>query len=443
MLALAFAGQASAQITLGQLAPTSPASGECGEGASGTFFWQLELSEGTSYEVPAPGGVLTSWSTRAAGGAGQFLTLKVLRPAGGTSYAVVGTDGPRALAPSAVDTFPTNLPVQAGDVIGTYNGSALESAKVTCRFPTSSEDDIPAFGFAPPAGPVNIEGVNLKWRVNLSATVLLSPTVASLGTTAGPLAGGTSVTISGSEFEQVSAVRFGAAPAQSYTVDSAGQITAVSPPGKAGSVPVTVTTIAGTAASGGQFSYKAPPTVTALSPVEGTTAGGTAVTISGVDFGEATGVDFGATPARSFSVDSAGQITGVSPAGGAGAVSVRVITPWGTVTSSQSFTYKAPPADPPPANGTGPGPTAGPATSPGAPGPITTPEPPRPASCRVPKLAGKKLSTAKKAIVAANCKVGTVTKKKGVTARTGKVVKQSPKAGASMPAGSKVNLTLG
>jgi len=443
MIALAFAGQASAQVTLGQLAPTSPASGECGEGASGSFFWKLELGGGASYEVPAPGGVITSWSTRAAGGAGQFLTLKVLRPAGGSSYAVVGTDGPRALAPSAVDTFPVNLAVQAGDVIGTYNGSALESAKVTCRFPTSNEADIPAFGFAPPAGPVEIAGVNLKWRVNLSATVLLAPTVASLGTTAGPLAGGTSVTISGSEFEQVSAVRFGAVPAQSYTVDSAGQITAVSPPGQAGSVPVTVTTIAGTAASGGQFSYRPPPTVTSLSPVEGTTAGGTAVTISGTDFGEATGVHFGATPARSYSVDSAGQITAVSPAGGAGPVSVTVTTPWGTVTSSQSFTYKTPPPDAPPGNGADPGPTAGPSTPSGGPGPTTTAEPPRPASCRVPKLAGKKLSTAKKAIVAADCKVGTVTKKKGVTTKTGKAVKQSPKAGTSRPAGSKVNLTLG
>ena len=447
VIAFALAAQASAQVTIGQLAPTSAPSGECGGGVSGSFYWQLQVAEGQSYEVPAPGGVLTSWSTRAAGGAGQFLTLKILRPSGGSSFDVVGTDGPRALAPGALDTFPTHLPVQTGDTIGMYEGSDLESTNIACSFPTANNEDIPGFSFASPAGPVEVAGVNLELRVNLSATVLLSPTVDSLSTTVGPLAGGTSVTISGKEFEHVTAVDFGGVAAQSFTVDSEGQITAVSPAGEAGSVPVTVTTIAGTAASGLHFTYKPPPTVTALSPAEGSTSGGTAVTISGTDFEEATKVDFGSTPAQSYSVDSAGQITAVSPAGGAGPVSVTVTTAWGTAASSQLFTYMAPTPDNPPANGTGSVSTAGPIAPENKAGSASTPGPPPrespAASCRVPKLAGKKFSTAKKAIAAAHCKVGTVTKKKGVTAKTGKVVEQSPKVGTRKSAGSKVNLTLG
>jgi hypothetical protein len=446
VIALAFAGQASAQVTIGQLAPTSAPSGECGEGVSGSFYWQFQLAEGQSYEVPAPGGVLTSWSTRAAGGAGQFLTLKILRPSGGSSYDVVGTDGPRALAPGALDTFPTNLPVRTGDTIGMYEGSHLESTKIACSFPTANDEDFPGFSFASPAGPVEVVGFNQELRVNLSATVLLSPTVDSLSTTVGPLTGGTSVTISGNEFEHVTAVDFGAVPAQSFTVDSAGQITAVSPAGVAGSVPVTVTTIAGTAASGPHFTYKPQPTVTALTPAEGPTSGGTAVTISGTEFAEATEVDFGSTPAQSYSVDSAGQITAVSPASGAGPASVSVTTPWGTTASSRPFTYIAPSSGNPPANETGPVTTAGPiapentAVSPTTAGP---PSPSRGASCTVPKLTAKKLSPAKKAIAVAHCKVGTVTKKKSVTAKTGKVVKQSPTVGTSKSAGSKVALTLG
>jgi beta-lactam-binding protein with PASTA domain len=51
--------------------------------------------------------------------------------------------------------------------------------------------------------------------------------------------------------------------------------------------------------------------------------------------------------------------------------------------------------------------------------------------------------TVGEAITAADCKLGKVTKKKGVTTKTGKVVKQSPKVGRTAPAGSKVTVTLG
>jgi PASTA domain len=64
-------------------------------------------------------------------------------------------------------------------------------------------------------------------------------------------------------------------------------------------------------------------------------------------------------------------------------------------------------------------------------------------TCTVPKLKGKKLKAAKKAIRSADCKVGTVTKKKGVTGKSGKVVTQSPKVGTSKAAGSKVSFKLG
>jgi hypothetical protein len=438
--------EASAQVTIGQLAPTSAASGDCGGGVNGNFDWQFEVAAGPSYEVPAPGGVLTSWSTRAAGGAGQFLTFKILGPSPGTSFPVVGTDGPRALTPSALDTFPTALPVQAGDVIGLYVGGALQSTDVECGFSTGNPEDLSGFGFSPPAGPAQLEGFTLERRVNVSATVLLSPTVDSLATTVGPLAGGTAVSISGSEFERVTAVDFGGVAAKSFSVTSPGQITAVSPAGPAGPVPVTVTTIAGTSAAGHPFTYKPPPSVTALSPAEGPTSGGTAVTISGAAFDEATAVKFGSTPAQSFSVDSVGQITALSPLGGAGPVSVTVTTAWGTTTSSQSFTYKAPPPNNPPAEGPGPVATAGSTAPASEAGSASTqgapPSKPGP-SCKVPKLNGMKLSGAKRAIATAHCKLGTVAKKKGVTAKVGKVAKQRPKVGSTGPAGSKVNLVLG
>jgi IPT/TIG domain/FG-GAP repeat len=84
------------------------------------------------------------------------------------------------------------------------------------------------------------------------------------------------------------------------------------------------------------------PSVGALNPTEGPESGGTEVTITGINFGEATAVTFGGANAKSFTVNSSGSITAVSP-GGEGAVPVRVITPAGISNGNPSalFTYTA------------------------------------------------------------------------------------------------------
>ena len=77
--------------------------------------------------------------------------------------------------------------------------------------------------------------------------------------------------------------------------------------------------------------------------------------------------------------------------------------------------------------------------------PVIGPPPPPPppvAHCLVPSLSGKKLKAVKKKLKKADCKLGKVTKKEGATGKTGKVKKQSPKAGKSLPQGSKVAVTL-
>lgn len=63
-------------------------------------------------------------------------------------------------------------------------------------------------------------------------------------------------------------------------------------------------------------------------------------------------------------------------------------------------------------------------------------------ACEVPNLVGKKLKAARKALKKADCKLGTVTKKEGATGKTGKVKKQSPKAGKVLAPGSEVKVTL-
>ncbi|MDA8294314.1 MAG: IPT/TIG domain-containing protein [Actinomycetota bacterium] len=74
------------------------------------------------------------------------------------------------------------------------------------------------------------------------------------------------------------------------------------------------------------------PAVFSVAPSTGGLSGGTSVTITGSGFTGATAVDFGSTPATSFTVDSDTQITAVSPPG-AGVADITVTTAKGTSAS--------------------------------------------------------------------------------------------------------------
>ncbi len=86
------------------------------------------------------------------------------------------------------------------------------------------------------------------------------PTVSSVSPNTGPTSGGTSVTITGTNFTSVTAVRFGAVAAATFTVNSATKITATSQAATAATVDVTVSTAAGTSgpSSADHFAFTAP-----------------------------------------------------------------------------------------------------------------------------------------------------------------------------------------
>jgi hypothetical protein len=63
-------------------------------------------------------------------------------------------------------------------------------------------------------------------------------------------------------------------------------------------------------------------------------------------------------------------------------------------------------------------------------------------SCVVPNVKGKSLAIAKRRIVAAHCRTGTVTRAKSKTVPKGRVIAQSPKAGKKLASGSKVRLVV-
>ena len=170
------------------------------------------------------------------------------------------------------------------------------------------------------------------------------PVVTGITPSAAPLAGGTTVTITGAAFTGATAVQFGTVPATHFTVVSSTQITATVPAGS-GTVDVTVVTSTGTSptSAADQLTYDGTPTVTGISPTNGALGGGTAVTITGTNLAGATQVNFGGK-AGTIKSNTPTQIVVTSPSG-TGTVDITVVDPGGTsaASSADQFSYVGPP----------------------------------------------------------------------------------------------------
>jgi len=175
-----------------------------------------------------------------------------------------------------------------------------------------------------------------------------SPIVSSLSPTSGTTAGGTAVTITGANFVNGATVTFGGVASTGVSVANSTTIAATTPAHTAGPVDVTVTNPGSTSGTlNGGFTYVNPtgPTVTSVTPNSGPTGGGTTVTISGVNFVSGATVTFGGTPATGVSVSSSTSMTAVTPAHGAGSVTVTVTNPDSQSASlTGGFTYGTPAA---------------------------------------------------------------------------------------------------
>ncbi len=146
------------------------------------------------------------------------------------------------------------------------------------------------------------------------------------------------------------------------------------------------------------------PAITSITPDFGSVVGGTSVKITGTNLGGASAVKFGDLAATSFKAESETQITAIAPATRkVGPVEVTATTLAGTSpeVNDDRFFYEG---------------------------------------CVVPKLKGKKVRAAKKAIGRGNCKLGKITRRHG---KPGKVLKQSPKPGKVLAPKTKVKITVG
>ena len=181
---------------------------------------------------------------------------------------------------------------------------------------------------------------NQSSAATFSWTISAAPTVSSVSPISGPLAGGTAVTITGTNFSAGATVTFGSAAASNVVVVSGTQITATTPAGSTGAVTVTVTEPGALSGSlTNAFTYNGVPTVSTVSPNNGPAAGGTAVTITGTNFAAGATVTFGAAAASNVVVVSGTQITATTPANVAGAITVTVTVNGQSGSLSNGFTY--------------------------------------------------------------------------------------------------------
>jgi hypothetical protein len=241
--------------------------------------------------------------------------------AGGTSVTITGT------------SFTGATSVTFGGIAAT-SLSIVDSTTITCITPARATAGAVGVIVTTGGGPSNTFS---------SYTYIVPPNIKSILPLSVSRVGGTSVTITGTNFIGATSVTLGGLNATSFNVVSNTSITFITPSRTTGGmVGVIVTTGGGPSNTFSTFIYS--PFVSAILPTFGTRSGGTAVKITGIGFTGATSVTFGGIPATNLFVFNPTTITCRTPPGiAAEAVGVIVSTRDGPSNTFSSFTYITPP----------------------------------------------------------------------------------------------------
>ena len=252
-------------------------------------------------------------------------------------------------APLSVSSIQPNSGVLTGNDMVTISGTTFQAgATVTfggvpaLSVSVVSSTEITAV--TPPMGAPGLVGVVVQNPGGATAsgtfTYLPPVTVTGVAPGSGTASGGSSVIVTGTNFQAGSTVLFGGFAASSVVFNSSTQLTVTTPPHPAGTVDVQVSTpngLEGTLTNG--YIFTPAVFVGSVTPASGPIAGGTTVTVSGGSFVSGAKVLFGGVQSPSVTFISAGQLQAVTPAG-AGTVSVAVVNPdLSSSTLASAFTY--------------------------------------------------------------------------------------------------------
>lgn len=250
--------------------------------------------------------------------------------AGGNEVTLVGSNLDRA-----------NLAVRFGGILAEHT-EVISSNFVTATVPAGAA-----------LGPVDVtarvQGGEATWVDGYRYVQTIEVHAVSPGS--GPVSGGTTITITGSDFPVGARVFVGALEATAVERLGATTITAVTPRGTDGPVPVRVVdpvdpSVEGILPAG--FVYDGPFDVARISPTTGARAGGTRVTVRGSGFRPGLSGSFGTVAATEVELLDPFTAVVVAPRGEVGTVDVSVESGGGDrVTLVGAFTY----FDPTNANG--------------------------------------------------------------------------------------------
>ncbi len=293
----------------------------------------------------------------------QIYCTTVAHAAGVTDVTVTNTDGQNVTASGAftyenAPTLATVLPV-AGPLAGTntltlngtgfLTGISVTVGGATCGSVTVvSGTQLTCAAPAHAAGLVSIVVTNpdtLTATLTNSYTYNAGPTLSTVAPIGGPLAGGTSITLTGTGFLSGAAVTVGGNACASISVVSGTSITCTTPSHAAGAVSIVVTNAdAQTVTLTNSYTYAPAPTLTSIAPVAGALGGGTVLTLTGTGFVAGATVTLGVGACTAVNVVSSTSITCNTPSHVAATVNVVVANPdTQSATLTSSYTYEAAP----------------------------------------------------------------------------------------------------
>lgn len=190
---------------------------------------------------------------------------------------------------------------------------------------------------------IEVDKQSGSYTVVQSYTYVPEMTIAGISPTTGNVAGGTSVTVSGTNFAPDATVFIGPLPAGSVTFVDENTLELVTPLGSPGPADVTVISAGHTARYSSGFLYTVnSPEVYVITPNYGARAGGTYVEVIGAGFSAGSSLYVGSGGAEKVKVETYGLITGHTPPNDVGTYSVLVSTQQGDAHLENAYSYYDP-----------------------------------------------------------------------------------------------------